>query len=97
MMRGYPGQRFRRPPKPKMEQGRRYSAEDHAAIDAAADRFFESTGLPDGKAWIEIHFGPDEPYIVLNIGPEWRDPVPALPERFEGYAIYSEPGRVEFA
>ena len=97
MMRGYPGQRFRRPPPPKLGSGHRYTAEEMAAADAAADQFFESVGIPDGQAWIEFIFGPKQPYFVLNIGPEWKRPVPELPEHFEEYAIYSEPGRIEFA
>lgn len=97
MMRGNPGQRFRRPPPPKLVNGRRYTAEEIAAAHEAADRFFESTGLPDGKAWIEIIYGPDEFYFILNIGREWKAPIPEIPEHFERYAIYSEPGRVEFA
>lgn len=93
MTRGYPGQRFRRPPKviPGNRRGVAITHEDHKA----ADRFYESTGIADGLAWIEIMSSPDGVYFVLNVGPEWRSPIPDLPERFEGRRVFSEPGRIE--
>ena len=97
MLRGHLGQRFRKPPKPNMIPGRSYTVDEISEIQTVASRFFETTGIPDGKAWIEIAYGADEPYFVLNIGRDWRGPIPELAERFEGYPLYSEPGRVVFA
>lgn len=95
MMRGHPGQRFRRPPKVTPSDGP--SAIITQADHEAADRFFESTGLTDGMAWIEIISGAEDVYFVLNVGPEWRGSVPDLPEHFEGRRVFSEPGRIELA
>lgn len=95
MMRGHQGQRFRRPPKVIPSDGP--AAVITQADHEAADRFFESTGLADGMAWIEIISGAEDVYFVLNVGPAWRGPVPDLPERFEGRRVFSEPGRIELA
>jgi hypothetical protein len=91
MVRGHKGQRFRRPPRFQWEGCREITADDLAA----GERFFASTGLPSHQCWYEVLPGRGGAYFVLQIGPDWRDPVPPIPPSFEGRPVFSEPGRVE--
>lgn len=57
----------------------------------AANRLRDTIELGPNEAYIVIYSANREVWFVLHVTPDYKGPVPELPETFEGRRVFSEP------